>query len=302
MERIAVAARAQAGAGAGARRAVAAQGRDERHAAIIGRSPPMLRLFDRVETIAQSDAPVLITGESGTGKELVARTLHERSTRAAEAVHRRELRGVPGDAAGGRAVRSRARRVHRRGQAPRRPLQGGRRRARCCSTRSPRCRCRRRPSSCACCRKGRSSRSGTNEVDAGRRPDHLGDAPQPARADPGGDVPRGPVLPAQRARHRDPAAARAARGPAAFATVLLEQIHARRASRRRRSRRAPGRCCRSTHFPGNVREFAHAIEHAVVLAGGGEIDVEHLPAGITGDDRRRAPARRAATCARWPPR
>ncbi len=35
-------------------------------------------------------------------------------------------------------------------------------------------------------------------------------------------------------------------------------------------------------FPGNVREFAHAIEHAVVLAGGGEIDVEHLPAGITG--------------------
>src|SRR5881392_2507865 len=49
--------------------------------AIIGRSPPMLRLSERVETIAQSDAPVLITGESGTGKELIARTLHERSTR-----------------------------------------------------------------------------------------------------------------------------------------------------------------------------------------------------------------------------
>src|SRR4029077_3116430 len=31
-----------------------------------------------------SDAPVLITGESGTGKELIARTLHERSTRAAK--------------------------------------------------------------------------------------------------------------------------------------------------------------------------------------------------------------------------
>src|SRR4029077_18318999 len=49
---------------------------------IVGRSPPMLRLSERVETIAQSDAPVLITGESGTGKELIARTLHERSTRA----------------------------------------------------------------------------------------------------------------------------------------------------------------------------------------------------------------------------
>src|SRR5215471_5697004 len=35
---------------------------------IVGRSPPMLRLLDRIDTIAQSDAPVLITGESGTGK------------------------------------------------------------------------------------------------------------------------------------------------------------------------------------------------------------------------------------------
>jgi transcriptional regulator with GAF, ATPase, and Fis domain len=30
-------------------------------------------------------------------------------------------------------------------------------------------------------------------------------------------------------------------------------------------------------FPGNVRELAHAIEHAVVLAGGGEITLDHLP-------------------------
>jgi two-component system response regulator AtoC len=33
-------------------------------------------------------------------------------------------------------------------------------------------------------------------------------------------------------------------------------------------------------FPGNVRELAHAIEHAVVLAGGGEITLDHLPAAI----------------------
>ena len=33
-------------------------------------------------------------------------------------------------------------------------------------------------------------------------------------------------------------------------------------------------------FPGNVRELAHAIEHAVVLAGGGDIDVQHLPRDI----------------------
>ncbi|MCC7383178.1 MAG: sigma-54-dependent Fis family transcriptional regulator [Deltaproteobacteria bacterium] len=48
---------------------------------IIGQAPPMIRLLSRIETMAMSDAPVLITGESGTGKELVARSLHQLSSR-----------------------------------------------------------------------------------------------------------------------------------------------------------------------------------------------------------------------------
>jgi DNA-binding NtrC family response regulator len=36
----------------------------------------------------------------------------------------------------------------------------------------------------------------------------------------------------------------------------------------------------SYSFPGNVRELGHAIEHAVVLAGFGEITLDHLPAAI----------------------
>jgi DNA-binding NtrC family response regulator len=35
-------------------------------------------------------------------------------------------------------------------------------------------------------------------------------------------------------------------------------------------------------FPGNVRELQHCIEHAVVLAEGGEVDVAHLPAELSG--------------------
>ena len=48
---------------------------------IVGRSTVMCRLMDRLNTIASSDAPVLLLGETGTGKELVARALHDRGPR-----------------------------------------------------------------------------------------------------------------------------------------------------------------------------------------------------------------------------
>jgi len=48
---------------------------------IIGQSGPMRQLFDRLNAFASSEASVLITGESGTGKELVAKALHEGSSR-----------------------------------------------------------------------------------------------------------------------------------------------------------------------------------------------------------------------------
>jgi transcriptional regulator with PAS, ATPase and Fis domain len=49
---------------------------------LIGRSLPMRKLFQHILRAATSDATVLIEGESGTGKELVARSLHENSTRS----------------------------------------------------------------------------------------------------------------------------------------------------------------------------------------------------------------------------
>jgi DNA-binding NtrC family response regulator len=48
---------------------------------IIGRSPPILRLLDQLDAIAASTASVVLTGESGSGKELVAHALHQRSAR-----------------------------------------------------------------------------------------------------------------------------------------------------------------------------------------------------------------------------
>jgi DNA-binding NtrC family response regulator len=49
---------------------------------MIGRSAPMVRMYDVVSRVAATDATVLVSGESGTGKELVAKALHARSGRA----------------------------------------------------------------------------------------------------------------------------------------------------------------------------------------------------------------------------
>jgi DNA-binding NtrC family response regulator len=48
---------------------------------IIGKSDPMLRLFDTVAQVAPSRSTILIQGESGTGKELIAKAIHQNSPR-----------------------------------------------------------------------------------------------------------------------------------------------------------------------------------------------------------------------------
>ena len=49
--------------------------------ALIGSSPVMQHVFKKIALAASADVPVLITGESGTGKELVARAIHNNSSR-----------------------------------------------------------------------------------------------------------------------------------------------------------------------------------------------------------------------------
>jgi two-component system response regulator GlrR len=56
---------------------------DDSFRGLIGASTPMRELFAQMSRVAQSDAPVLILGETGTGKELVARAIHDASSRAA---------------------------------------------------------------------------------------------------------------------------------------------------------------------------------------------------------------------------
>jgi two-component system, NtrC family, response regulator HydG len=48
---------------------------------IVGNSPAIRRLLEKVDKVAPQNTTVMITGESGTGKELVARAIHQKSPR-----------------------------------------------------------------------------------------------------------------------------------------------------------------------------------------------------------------------------
>jgi formate hydrogenlyase transcriptional activator len=55
--------------------------RTEHFGEIVGNSPALRQILEKVETVAPTDSSVLIDGETGTGKELIARALHELSPR-----------------------------------------------------------------------------------------------------------------------------------------------------------------------------------------------------------------------------
>jgi DNA-binding NtrC family response regulator len=48
---------------------------------ILSKSPRMLKVFDLIRSLAETDSGVMVTGETGTGKELVARAIHNLSRR-----------------------------------------------------------------------------------------------------------------------------------------------------------------------------------------------------------------------------
>lgn len=246
---------------------------------IVGHTPAMIRLVERVNTVAQSDAPVLVCGESGTGKELVAHTLHARGPRKAapfvafdcaafpEGVIEAELFGEER----GTFTSSRRRRDGRFRAADGGTLLLGEVSALPLPTQAKLLRV---------LEEGVVQPVGGNEplpvnvrivsstqndlktlVKEGKFRDDLYfrlnvlDLNIPPLRERKADM---PLLLAHFLRRYCPGRVPPGIGPRAW-EALMEYS-----------------------YPGNVRELAHAVERAVVLARGSEIDLDHLPEAIVG--------------------
>ena len=64
---------------------------------IVGSDAGLREVMRQVEQVAPTDAPVLVLGETGAGKEVVARAIHQRSSRAGGPFHRVNCGAIPAE-------------------------------------------------------------------------------------------------------------------------------------------------------------------------------------------------------------
>ena len=272
-----------------ARQAVASR---ETGSPIIGHAPQMQRLIERINTVAQSDAPILICGESGTGKELVAHTIHARSPRKnqpfvsvncaafpadlieaelfghergafAGAVRKREGRFLAAD--GGTLLLDEVTELQLPVQRKLlRVLEEGVIEPLGTNTTVP---VNVRLVSTTCRELKELIAQGKFREDLQLRINVL-DLRIPPLRERRADL---PLLLAHFLRRYYPGRVPPGIAPRAWAALM------------------------EYPFPGNVREFAHAIERAVVLASGAEIDLEHLPPDLSAEPASSAAAPNAET-------
>ena len=263
---------------------------------LLGNSEPMRRILDLVQRIANARTTVLITGESGTGKERIARAIHDAiATAQRQAVPRRQLRRHPRGAHRERALRPRARRVHRRDVATHlgifREAEGGTvlldeigELATAAPGEAP----ARAPGAQGARASGRSAEVTRRRARARRdEPQRRGGRARRARSgrtSTTGSTSSAIEVPPLRDRRED-------------IRQLAEHFLARCAAEHNKDIRgfSPDalRALDAYAFPGNVRELENVVERAVALATGPTIGLGDLP------PRARAARPRSPRRARW---
>jgi DNA-binding NtrC family response regulator len=256
---------------------------------LAGQSAEVRQLIARIDTIADTQAAVLLMGESGTGKELVARMLHERSGRRDKPLVVVNCAAVPPSLIEAELF------GHERGA-----FTGAIKR-----------------------REGRfkAADGGTLFLD------EIGETPLETQAKLLRVLQEGEIVPVGSnasvkvdvrlvsATNRDLKAMVAAgrfredlyyrikvfdlhvptlRDRRGDLTVLVDQfLREFRPDEQEPPVLSPAAwaALRDYEFPGNVRELRHAMQHAAILARGAEIELHHLPPEISGTAESPAPAR-----------
>jgi DNA-binding NtrC family response regulator len=92
---------------------------------VIGKSKKMQELFELIESVAASEANILIQGENGTGKELIANAIHYNSKRSKGPFIKINCAAIPKDLIESEPFYKEGR-VHRRDDGQGRPVRNGR--------------------------------------------------------------------------------------------------------------------------------------------------------------------------------
>src|ERR1700752_1496590 len=68
---------------------------NENFGGLLGQSSALKAILSQIDLVAPTEASVLILGESGTGKELIARAIHDRSSRSSRALVKVNCASIP---------------------------------------------------------------------------------------------------------------------------------------------------------------------------------------------------------------